>query len=276
MTREFEHNPVWVWGLPLSPFSLADTKATVEQLVEKRQPAYFITANAHYAMLSRERPALRDVNSRAAFLIADGAPLVWASRRRPVRLPERVAGSDLIYTLCELAAGKGYRVFFAGGPPGVAELAAQRLRAHYPALQVAGTASPRFRDLSPSEYDRLKGQIAEARTDLLILAATMPLGEEWLCAHLADLGVPLAVNLGAAIDFAAGRVSRAPKWMQKTGLEWTFRLLLEPRRLFPRYARNAWFVLNMLLRDRGQPSAMSPAPSAPPSAAISIPQKATQ
>ena len=276
MTRDLVNKPVWVWGLPLSPFSLAETNETVNQLVERRQSAYFITANTHYAMLTREHPELHQVNAGAAFLVADGAPLVWASRRRPAALPERVAGSDLIFTLSELAARKGYRVFFAGGAPGVAEAAAQRLSACYPALQVAGTASPHFRDLSTAEYARLKRQIAEARTDILILAATMPLGELWLSAHLADLGVPLGVNLGAAIDFAAGRVDRAPRWMQQTGLEWAFRLLLEPRRLFPRYARNAWFILNMALRDRGQPPTPAPALPPTPPATRSSTQKAAQ
>lgn len=276
MTRDIANNPVCVWGLALSPLSLAATIETVGQLVEKRQSAYFITANTHYAMLTREHPELHDVNARAAFLVADGAPLVWASRRGPRALPERVAGSDLIYSLSELAARQGYRVFFAGGAPGVALTAAERLQARYPALQVAGTASPHFRDLSAAEYDQLKRQIAEARTDILIVAATMPLGEQWLFANLDDLGVPVGVNLGAALDFAAGRVNRAPRWMQKTGLEWAFRLLLEPRRLFPRYARNAWFIVNMALRGKGRPSSRGAVPSSTPSATILTSQKATQ
>jgi N-acetylglucosaminyldiphosphoundecaprenol N-acetyl-beta-D-mannosaminyltransferase len=276
MTSDLANNPVWVWGLPLSPFSVAETNEIIDQLVEKRQCAYFITANTHYAMLTREHPELHAVNARAAFLVADGAPLVWASRRGPAPLPERVAGSDLIYTLSDLAARRGYRVFFAGGAPGVAERAAQRLSARYPALQVAGTASPHFRDLSTDDYDRLKRQIAEAQTDILVLAATMPLGEQWLSANLGDLGVPLGVNLGAAIDFAAGRVNRAPRWMQKIGLEWAFRLLLEPRRLFSRYARNAWFLVNMALRDKGQPPPCAPAPSSAPSSTIPTTRKATR
>ena len=100
------------------PLTLAQTAEAVSALIEKGQPTFFITANTHYAMLTRENPDLEDVNARAAFIVADGAPLVWAARRRPVPLPERVAGSDLIFTLSELAARKGYRLFFAGGAPG--------------------------------------------------------------------------------------------------------------------------------------------------------------
>ena len=157
----------------------------------------------------------------------------------------------------------------------MAEAAAQRLSDRYPGFVVAGTASPRFRDLPPAEYDRLKTQIAEARPDILIVAATMPLGELWLSAHLADLGVPVGVNLGAALDFAAGRISRAPRWMRKTGLEWAFRLLLEPRRLFPRYARNAWFIFRMALWDQGKAPAQSPDLSPTPSAEAPTTQRAT-
>ena len=163
-----------------------------------------------------------------------------------------MAGSDLIFALSELAARRGYRVFFAGGAPGVAEAAAQRLIARYPGLQVVGTAAPSFGGLADDEYLKLRAQIIEARPHLLILAASMPHGERWLSAHLEELEVPVGVNLGASIDFAAGRIDRAPRWMQKSGLEWAFRLMLEPGRLFSRYARNARFILGMTLRGPGR------------------------
>ncbi len=244
--------PVWVWGLPFAPLTLAETVETVSALIESGLPTFFITANTHYAMLTEENLDLQQVNARAAFLVADGAPLVWAARRRPVCLPERVAGSDLIFALSDLAARKSYRMFFAGGSPGVAEEAAHQLTAHYPGLQVVGLAAPSFRELSAGDYDKLRAQIIAAQPHMLILAATMPLGERWLSAHCEDLGVPVGVNLGAAIDFVAGRIHRAPRWMQKSGLEWAFRLMLEPRRLFSRYARNARFLFGRVLHDLWQ------------------------
>ena len=263
--EELAVEPVWVWGLPFMPLTLAQAAEAVSALIEEGQPAFFITANTHYAMLTRENPDLDEVNARAAFIVADGAPLVWAARRRPVPLPERVAGSDLIFALSELAARRGYRVFFAGGAPGVAEAAAQRLIARYPGLQVVGTAAPSFGGLADDEYLKLRAQIIEARPHLLILAASMPHGERWLSAHLEELEVPVGVNLGASIDFAAGRIDRAPRWMQKSGLEWAFRLMLEPGRLFSRYARNARFILGMTLRGPGRsPGRQGAPPSAPP------------
>jgi N-acetylglucosaminyldiphosphoundecaprenol N-acetyl-beta-D-mannosaminyltransferase len=240
--------------------TLAETVQRVAALVGKNQPAFFITANSHYVMLTHEHPDLFEVNKRAAFIVADGAPLVWAARRRAVPLPERVAGSDLIFALSDLAARNGYRVFFVGGAPGVAEQAASLLCARYPGLSIAGTATPRFDEQNASAYEQLKKQIQGSRPEILIVAASMPNGERWLASHLVDLGVPLGVNLGASIDFAAGRVRRAPGWMQRSGLEWAFRLSLEPSRLFGRYARNASFLLRMILRDlAGRPVPEGPA-----------------
>jgi N-acetylglucosaminyldiphosphoundecaprenol N-acetyl-beta-D-mannosaminyltransferase len=265
--------PIWVWGVPFAPISLAKTVETVSVLVERGLPSFFITANTHYAMLAQENPDLQQVNVRAAFVVADGAPLVWAARRRPVQLPERVAGSDLIFAISDLAARKSYRLFFAGGPPGVAEEAARQLTARYPGLHVAGTAAPSFREFSAEEYDTLKTQIRAAQPHILIVAATMPHGERWLSAHFEDLGVPVGVNLGASIDFAAGRLNRAPRWMQRSGLEWAFRLMLEPRRLFSRYARNARFILRQVLHDLSQDSTRPEPPQSTPPANVSGSQR---
>ena len=149
MSNELVNNPVWVWGLPLARISLAATTETVDRLVKRRQPSFFITANTHYAMLTRDRAELRAVNSRAAFLVADGAPLVWASRRLGVAVPERVAGSDLIDSMSTLAARNGYRIFFAGGAPRWPRRRRKRLSDRYPGFVVAGTASPAFAIFHP-------------------------------------------------------------------------------------------------------------------------------
>jgi N-acetylglucosaminyldiphosphoundecaprenol N-acetyl-beta-D-mannosaminyltransferase len=260
--------PVWVWGVPFMPLTMAQTTETVSDLIQEGKPAFFITANTHYTMLTKENPDLEIVNTRAAFIVADGKPLVWASRRGPVRIPERVAGSDLIFNLSEMSARRNYRVFLAGGAAGVAEEAAGQLTARYPGLQVVGTAAPAFRDLAPDGYEMLRAEIIEKRPHLLIVAASMPHGERWLSAHIEDLEVPVGVNLGASIDFAAGRVKRAPRWMQKSGLEWAFRLMLEPGRLFSRYARNAHFILSMTLHGGGAtPNRLPALPSGTPAGA---------
>ncbi|MGO9471718.1 MAG: WecB/TagA/CpsF family glycosyltransferase [Isosphaeraceae bacterium] len=268
-------DPVWVWGVPFTPLTLAQVVTAVGELIEVGEPAYFITANTHYAMLTAENPDLPSINQQAAFIVADGAPLVWASRWQRSPLPERVAGSDLIFELCATAAQAGYRVFFLGGAPGVAEQAARRLEARYPELQVVGTACPPFRELTSQEQVELTARIRAAGPDLLIVAYTMPKGERWLASNLAAVGVPVGVNVGAAIDFAAGRVRRAPRWMQVGGLEWAFRLALEPRRLLARYARNACFILRMVMRNLARTPGRPGAPHSTRPCNMSSPRKAT-
>jgi N-acetylglucosaminyldiphosphoundecaprenol N-acetyl-beta-D-mannosaminyltransferase len=241
--------PVEVWGLALTPFRLGEALDYIDRLVQSARPSYFITANVHYAMLVESDPSLAAVNRKAAFLLADGMPLVWASRWKGGRLPERVAGADLIPALCARAAANGYRVFFLGGAPGVADEAARRLCARYEGLQVVGVESPPFRELSRAECGALAGRIRAARPDLLFVAFGQPKGEKWLADNLEELGVPVCVQVGASLDFAAGRVSRAPRLVQRLGMEWAYRLYLEPGRLLRRYAANGWFGLRMLARD---------------------------
>lgn len=249
MSDPQSNDRVGVWGVPFAPITLAQTIAAVSRMIAAGRPSFFITANTHYVMLTEQAADLRAINEQAAFIVADGKPIVWASRWGRISLPERVAGSDLIFRLSEEAARVGHRVFLVGGGEGVAEQAARRLTDRYPGLQIVGTACPPYRALTLREHTELIDGIRAARPDLLIVAFTMPKGERWIAANLETLGVPVVVNVGAAIDFAAGRIRRAPKWMQTTGLEWAFRLGLEPRRLFKRYAQNAWFIARMSAKD---------------------------
>jgi N-acetylglucosaminyldiphosphoundecaprenol N-acetyl-beta-D-mannosaminyltransferase len=247
----FEH-PVWVWGVPFSPITLAETVVAIGDLIERKQPSIVITANTHYIMLSKQNADVRAINERAALILADGAPPVWSSKLTGTPLPERVAGSDLIFHLTEAAAEKGHRLFFLGGAEGVADEAARRLVARYPGLQIVGTECPPFRQPTPEEEAALIDRIRSARPDMLFVAFGQPKGERWIVRHIDQLGVPVCMQVGASLDFAAGRIRRAPRWMQKTGMEWAFRLSLEPKRLFTRYASNALFIARMVARDLGR------------------------
>jgi|SRR5947209_6157567 len=236
--------PVEVWGLPLAPLTMAETLDLIDHWIEDRTPRYVITANVHYAMLADRDPRLGPVTRGADLVLADGMPLVWAARGR---LPERVAGSDLVPALCARAAERGYRVFLLGAAPGVADEAAANLQARFPGLTIAGTLAPPFRGLMPAETASLIDTVRSARSDLLFVALGQPKGELWVAEHHRDLGVPVTMQIGATLNFMAGRVSRAPRWLQRAGLEWAYRLLLEPRRLGGRYLSNGLFVLRMLL-----------------------------
>ena len=250
-----------IWGLPLAPLDRSAAADAVMGLVAAGRPSFFITANLHYAMLTGEVPGLREVNGRAALVLADGAPLVWASRWRGTPLPERVAGSDLIFDLCERAARDGAGLFLLGGAPGVADAAARRLEGLYPGLRIVGTACPAAEELAGEGLGQLLATIRGARPDILLVALGQPKGELWLLRNLEALAVPVSAQIGATLDFIAGRVRRAPRIVQRIGMEWAFRMLQEPGRLAPRYARNAWFLLRMIARDltRGRPAAIAPA-----------------
>src|SRR5262245_56347189 len=188
---------VWIWGVPFAPLTFEQTLDRVEELIRARRPSYFITANLHYTMLTHQHAGLDAVNRAAAFVLADGMPLVWASRWRPQRLPERVAGSDLVPALCERAARHGYRVFLLGGAPGIADEAARKMCERFPGLQIAGVESPPFRALSAEEEAQLVARIRDSRADLLFVAFGQPKGEFWLAQHLEALGVPVSAQIGA-------------------------------------------------------------------------------
>jgi N-acetylglucosaminyldiphosphoundecaprenol N-acetyl-beta-D-mannosaminyltransferase len=226
-----------------------ETVDRISELIDARAPSYLVTANTNYAMLTARSAELRAFNARAAMVLADGAPLVWASRWRGTSVPERVAGSDLIFALCERAAERGHRIYLLGGADGVAEEAARRLSERYPGLTIAGTEAPPHRELTAEEDQALVDRVRAARPDLLFIAFGQPKGELWLTDRISRLGVPVSIQVGASLDFAAGRVSRAPVRLQKLGLEWAYRMWLEPARLGPRYARNAVFVLGRIAAD---------------------------
>lgn len=270
------NKPTWVLGLPLSPMTRDQAVEAVTALIEAGRPSYFITANVHYAMLTAQRPEFGPINGRAAFLLADGIPLVWASRLGPSPLPERVTGSDLIYRLCERAVQRGHRVYLLGGEEGVADEAARRLEALYPGLRVVGTACPSPDTLAGEGRRAVVERVRSARPDLLLVALGQPKGELWLSEHLDELGVPACVQVGATLDFVAGRVRRAPPIVQKVGMEWAYRIYQEPRRLFLRYARDALFLFagvarELASRGRGRPAAARPMGGAPAPARVREP-----
>jgi N-acetylglucosaminyldiphosphoundecaprenol N-acetyl-beta-D-mannosaminyltransferase len=243
-------DPVRVWGLPLAPVTFEQALDRIDGLVAAGRPSFFITANLNYAMLADTDPRLREHNDQAAFVLADGMPLVWWSRLGPRPLPERVAGSDLIYGMCERAAQKGHRVYLLGAGPGVADEAAAALLKKYPGLRIVGVECPPFRRLSVDEERQQVERIRGAKPDILFVAFGQPKGELWIAGRLDRLGVPVCVQVGATLDFVAGRVRRSPRWMQRTGLEWVYRMLQEPRRLVGRYWDNLTFLLRAVFAPR--------------------------
>lgn len=239
-----------VWGLKLDRVRMADTIAAIDNMIADRIPRYVITANLNYAMLVDGDAAMQKITDEASLVLADGQPLVWRSRIGSAGpLPERVAGSELIYRLAEIAAMRGWRIYFLGAEPGVATRCASTLAKLYPGLQVAGVQSPPYRKLTQAEEQQQHQAIINSNADILLVAFGQPKGERWIHENYQKLGVPVSMQIGASFDFVAGTATRAPVIWQKIGMEWAYRMLSDPGRLAPRYATNAWFLLISLLRD---------------------------
>jgi N-acetylglucosaminyldiphosphoundecaprenol N-acetyl-beta-D-mannosaminyltransferase len=213
-----------------------------------------VTVNLDFLSIAERDAHFRDTINRADLAVADGMPLVWASRLTEHPLPGRITGVDLVDACCQLAAERGGGVFLLGAAPGVADVAGQQMEALYPGLRVVGTYAPPFGGLTPHENERIVRRIQEARPSFLFVAMGAPRQDVWIRAHLPLLDVPVCMGVGCTLDLLAGNVSRAPAWMQHTGLEWAFRLGQEPRRLWRRYIMNDVPTLGRLvvrsMRDR--------------------------
>ena len=165
----------------------------------------------------------------------DGQPLVWLSKLLGFKESERVAGPDLMQELCRLSPEKGYRHFFYGGAEGIPERLKTMFEETYPGIKIVGTFSPPFRPLTREEDENVVKLINDSKPDFLWVGLGAPKQEQWIADHLDRIQAPVQVGVGAAFDFFTGNVLRAPVWMQRAGLEWLFRLLKEPRRLWKRY-----------------------------------------
>jgi N-acetylglucosaminyldiphosphoundecaprenol N-acetyl-beta-D-mannosaminyltransferase len=226
-----------IGGAPVDPCTFREAVARiVERASSGLPPAYVVTPNAHHVSLLRDSEAFRRVYDGAWLSLADGMPLVWASRILGSPVPEKVSGSDLFPALCKAIAGTQLRVFLLGGLPGSAEGAARVLESRYPGLRITGSHCPPYGfEHDPVEGPRAIAAVREAAPHLLFVALGAPKQELWMHDNRERLGVPVSIGVGGSFEFVAGMVRRAPKWMRRSGLEWLFRLGMEPRRLWKRY-----------------------------------------
>jgi N-acetylglucosaminyldiphosphoundecaprenol N-acetyl-beta-D-mannosaminyltransferase len=200
---------------------------------------------------ARRDPALRAIYNTADLTLADGVPVVWASRLLGQPIPGRVTGLDLLPAFCRVSAGRGVSHFFLGARPGVAEALATRLQRDNPGLHVAGCYTPPMRAVfSDAESQDMIARVNAARPDVLWVSLTAPKQDTWIHDHFAALDVKIAVGVGGAFEVTAGLIPRAPRVMQRSGLEWLFRLVREPRRLFRRYVVEARRFIPLVVMQR--------------------------
>jgi len=204
-----------------------DLLAAVDRFVASGRPHQVVTLNPEMLVAAHDDPAFRADLARSDLNVADGVGLMLAARLLGQPLRQRVTGSDGIYHLARHSACKGYRVYFLGAGPGVAEATAQRLATAYPGLDVAGTYAGSPAD---DESAAIIARVRAARPDLLLVAYGVPAEEKWIARHRDELGVPVMMGVGGSFDFVAGVTRRAPPWMRRLGLEWLHRLIREPWR----------------------------------------------
>jgi len=245
-----------VLGVGVSAIDMAAALATIDAWIAAREPRYVCVTGVHGIMESRNDEALRRIHNDAGLVTPDGMPLVWLGRWYGQRHMDRVYGPDLMNASCAHSRARGYRHFFYGGGDGVADRLSERLRARFPGLEVVGTYTPPFRPLSELEEAELARRIAAAAPDILWVGLSTPKQERWMAEHVGRLHVPVMIGVGAAFDFHAGLKRQAPRWMQRAGLEWLFRLGTEPRRLWRRYLTNnprfVWQIAKQLLRQHAR------------------------
>ncbi|WP_231618507.1 WecB/TagA/CpsF family glycosyltransferase [Nonomuraea sp. SBT364] len=227
---------VVVGGVGVDPFTEAEVVAWVTAELEAGRGGHIVTPNVDICRTLARDAGLRELVRGAELVVADGMPLVWASRISGTPVPERVTGADLVWSLSEQAARRGWPVYLLGGPPGAAEGAAGELVGRSPRLEVRGVDTPPYGfDARPAERERVRRAVVRARPRLVFVGLGFPRQELLISELRRDLPDAWFLGCGAAIAFAAGMVPRAPGWMRRAGLEWAFRLGAEPGRLARRY-----------------------------------------
>ena len=241
-----------VLGTGVSALSLDQARDFVLAARGQRQLGYVCLGTVHGVSEARHDPALRKIFNHSRLTTPDGMPLVWLGRWHGHRSVTRVYGPDLMNVVCDAGRATGLTHFFYGGVPGVAEQLRERMTSRFPGLQVVGTYTPPFRPLTPEELDALRADLAAKMPDIVWVGLSTPKQERFMAEHWPALDCGLMIGVGAAFDFHSGRMRQAPRWMQRSGLEWFFRLCTEPRRLGRRYLiYNPLFLLRTFAQLTG-------------------------
>jgi N-acetylglucosaminyldiphosphoundecaprenol N-acetyl-beta-D-mannosaminyltransferase len=231
-------NRVNVLGVGISVLNLPAALSEIADAIRVRRKGYICVTGVHGVMEAQSDESFRSILNKAFLCTPDGMPMVWAGKIAGHSGMQRVYGPDLMLDVCAWSQENSCRHFFFGGAPGVAEQLAEKLKARFPKLQIAGTYTPPFRPLNPAEENELCGKVRADRPDIFWVGLSTPKQEKFMAEYLPKLDSTLMIGVGAAFDFLSGRVKQAPRWMQRSGLEWVYRLGSEPRRLAGRYFKN--------------------------------------
>ena len=238
-----------VLGIKVNVTNLPLACQKIERWIKSGTKTYVCVAPVATIVDSQKDPQYRDIVNSAGMVTPDGMPLVWLGKLSGWKRIERTYGPDLMLRLCDLSQGKDYRHYFYGSSEQTLTRLAERLRLKFPKLNIAGSFAPDFRGVNQPESEEVLTRINQANPDILWVALGSPKQDYWMHLHRSKLKVPVMIGVGAAFDFLAGTKPQAPLWMRRCGLEWLFRLLCEPRRLWKRYLLgNAQFIY-LLIKD---------------------------
>ncbi len=231
--------------------TMQETLQAINQLIQENKSAYVVTPNVDHIVQLETNRELQEVYKNAALILTDGKPLLWIANWYGTPIKEKISGSDLFPLLCNMAAAKGYKMFFLGAAEGVAKRAAENLTMKYKGLQVVGTYSPPFGfENNKNEMDKIKNMIKASTPDNPFVGLGCPKQEKFMYHHCKELGVPISFGLGASFDFEAGNIKRAPRWMANHGLEWLFRITQDPKRMAKRYLVDDRKILGLAIKYR--------------------------
>jgi N-acetylglucosaminyldiphosphoundecaprenol N-acetyl-beta-D-mannosaminyltransferase len=242
-----------VLGVGVSAINIPMALEQIDQWIKRRDTKTYVTVSGvHGVMESQRDEAIRRMHNDAGMVTPDGMPLVWLGKMDGHKHMDRVYGPDLMLAIMEKSQKEGYRHYFYGGADGVPELLKQKLQEKFPGIQVVGTYSPPFRALSAEEDAQIVQMINDTQPDIVWIGLSTPKQEKWMSAHVGRIGAPVMIGVGAAFDFHAGLKSQAPRFIQRSGFEWLYRLVTEPKRLWKRYlVNNPLFILGILGQKLG-------------------------
>jgi len=240
-----------ILGVKVSAINMGLALSQIGTWVAERRASYVCVAPAHSIMECVNDPSLLPVFNEAGLVTPDGMAVVWLLRLKGHREVRRVYGPDLLLAVCAHGLERGWRHHFLGSSPEILALMTKNLRARFPGLQIAGQTCPPFRQLSMQEDEDIIAEVNASQADILWVGLGSPRQEVWMHKKLRKINAPVMIGVGAAFDFLSGNKPQAPHWVQRIGMEWLFRLLNEPKRLWPRYRQYPRFVILVLLQRLG-------------------------
>ncbi len=235
---ELAHAYADVLGVQVSAVNMQKAVELAQRWLGMGSCGYVCVTGVHGVMEAQRDEELRRILNRAVMNVPDGMPMTWVGRAQGHDAMDRVFGPEFMAEICAVAMQKGYRIFLYGGREGVAQLLGENLQQKFPGLQVAGTFTPPFGELSPEQETTLLNAVHDSRPHILWVGLSTPKQERFMARYVELLGVPLLVGVGAAFDFHTGQIRDCPHWMKRAGMQWAHRLIQDPRRLWWRYLRN--------------------------------------